>query len=267
MFLAVAQVSGAGGRSCNEDYLGFCASESFGCFALADGTGGHLGGALAARVVVTEVLKHFATAPGRGLERSGWSIEVARDALSEVRAMHPETPDMNTTLATLLLDAGAARAVWSHLGDSRIYLFRNGRARVLTHDHSLVQAMVDAGYDKGEVRGRSDRNALYASVGSEEIPVTAISESALSLLPGDAFLLCSDGFWDTVDEHAMEVCLSSAESPEAWLQAMVETLDCNPRCDQDNYSAIAIWVGDRIATTRQLNSLDLVDPSLQYRTA
>lgn len=254
MHLAIAHCTDEGGQSSNDDFVGFCATEEIGCFVLADGTGGYRGGALAARTVVNEVLRRFRESPVYHCTRADWSLEVARDALLRARADHPQMSEMNTTLATLLIDLNAGLACWGHLGDSRIYLFRNGRARLLTHDHSVVQAMLDAGYTREPIRGSAYRNALYASVGSEEMPPTALGAAPLALVEGDAFLMCSDGFWDALDECGMEATLQDVDTPEAWVQVMVDMIKQEGGAVDDNFSALAVWVGKKISVTRILST-------------
>lgn len=248
MRLLVAHCSDRGGRAENQDYVGFHANEVIGCFVLADGVGGHSGGALASRSAVAGALTQFGHTPAvdrPGLERV---IHSAREALTDTRRQHPEAADMNTTIATLLVDTGRGQALWSHLGDSRIYLFRNGRAHALTRDHSVLQALIDAGMAGG--RDTAERNALYASVGTDEIPPQALCEAPLEIRAGDAFLLCSDGFWEALDEGTMEAALAESTLPEQWVQDMVGRIAAPRAQGQDNFSAMAVWIGDRVEITR-----------------
>ncbi|MDR3086571.1 MAG: protein phosphatase 2C domain-containing protein, partial [Azoarcus sp.] len=165
MRLLVAQRSECGGRERNEDKIGFCANETLGCFVLADGAGGHGGGSIASEAVVQQVLTHFSTDPKVDAEAINASILAARDALSGTRKRHPEYPGMDTTIVTLMLDTERMQGYWNYLGDSRLYLFRSGRARALTTDHSVLQSMIDAGFFTGSLRGNTKRNMLYAAVG------------------------------------------------------------------------------------------------------
>jgi len=251
MRLSVAQRSECGGRRHNEDSLGFCANDTMGCFVLADGAGGYTGGAVAARLVVRQVLSQFSLRPEVCPNAIAATIPAARHTLADARKRYPRLSRMDTTMATLMLDTQQALAYWSYLGDSRIYLFRSGRARVLTNDHSVLQSMIDAGFAHGAARGDKRRNTLYASVGNGEVPALAVCEKPLALHSGDIFLLCTDGFWEGVSEDEMEALLMKAESPERWINDMVRRLDV-PAEDQDNFSALAIWVGEREETTRVL---------------
>jgi serine/threonine protein phosphatase PrpC len=252
MKLSVAQRSERGGRERNEDALGFCGNETLGCFVLADGTGGYEGGAVASESVVQRVLKQFSATPRIGLAEAGALIDVAREALQETRGIYPQFPDMDTTIATLMLDTEQALAYWSALGDSRIYLFRSGRARTLTTDHSVLQTMIDAGIFSGELRGNSKRNLLYAAVGSDEIPEHVVCEKPLLLRSGDIFLLCSDGLWESVDEETMEALLQHSNTPGEWVDSMLRAVPDPEAPEQDNYSALAVWVGEREEVTTRI---------------
>jgi len=252
MRLSVAHRSERGGREANEDTVGFCANETQGCFVLADGTGGHKGGALASKTVVDQVLAYFSTTPKIDGDSPGTLMMVAREALSDSRKLNPQFPEMNTTIATLVLDVERKLAYWNYLGDSRIYLFRNGRAHSLTTDHSILQSMIDAGFFTGSLRGNCRRNMLYAAVGSEEMPEHAIRNKPFALHPGDTFLLCSDGLWENVDEEVMEEMLQHAKSPEQWIDDMMSEISDPRMPGLDNFSALAIWVGEREAETNRI---------------
>jgi len=270
MHLSVAHCSETGKRESNQDAVGFCANEQIGCFVLADGAGGHSGGEKASQAVVAGVLSAFRAAPAARCMEAVWLIAVARDALSAARKRHPICPQMDTTMAALLLNTEAAYATWCQLGDSRIYLFRQGRARKLSHDHSILQAMIDAGLmQSSHLRGHKNRNTLYAAVGSPDTPSTAVCRVPFAITQGDAFLLCSDGFWDALPEALMEEALAQAKTPEAWLKRMQEHIHKGlegDKHDMDNFSALAVWVGQRIETTRILGLTEQQRKSTAWRT-
>jgi len=249
MLLSVEHRSECGGRKENEDSVGFCANETQGCFVLADGTGGYEGGALASNSVVGQVLAHFSTTPRVDSDVPGTLMMVAREVLYGLRELNPQLPDMNTTLATLLLDAERGVAYWNYLGDSRIYLFRNGSAQSLTTDHSVLQSMIDAGYCTETLRGNHQRNTLYAAVCCDETPENAVHDEPFALQPGDVFLLCSDGFWENFDEAVMEEKLRQAESPEQWIDEMMDEISSLDPSNLDNFSALVVCVGEWEAKT------------------
>jgi serine/threonine protein phosphatase PrpC len=246
MRLSVAKRSECGGRKANEDTADFCADETQGCFVMADGAGGHKGGAIASSAVVRQVLAHFSATPRIDAGAINTLMRIARESLLDTRMLYPEYPEMNTTIATLMLDTKRAYAYWNYLGDSRIYLFRDGHARSLTNDHSVLQSMIDAGLLTGDPRGNCKRNMLYAAVGCDEVPGDAVCDEPLALQAGDIFLLCTDGFWESIAEDTMEAALRRASSPGQWIDDMMRELPDPESPGQDNYSAIAVWVGDRM---------------------
>jgi serine/threonine protein phosphatase PrpC len=145
----------------------------------------------------------------------------------------------------LWLDASAQHALWSHVGDSRLYRFRHGRAELLTVDDSVVQQMVLAGIlDAAQSRNHPRKNHLVAALGIEgEVDPHTVAR-AVHLLEGDAYLLCSDGWWDHFEPDDMAEALHRAGTPEAWLQDMQAHVRKQAAPRQDNFTAIAVWVGD-----------------------
>jgi serine/threonine protein phosphatase PrpC len=243
--LSWAQAGEIGMRATNQDAMGAARNGELSCFVIADGTGGHIGGEVASRIVVDALLGAFDAEPAFGapalLAYVGKSIEQV------VQAKHdePQLSDMSTTVAALLVDQQGARAVWAHLGDTRIYLFRAGRIRAATKDHSLTQQLIDAGYARADqLRVHPQRNILLAAVGAQgETPVEPSETFALE--PGDALLVCSDGLWEWVLENEMEQALAATARSEDWLAAMCATADAAVRAAgklRDNYSVYAIRV-------------------------
>ena len=148
------------------------------------------------------------------------------------------------TTAVLLIAAGR-RALWAHIGDSRLYHFRGGSVATRTKDHSVPQAMVAAGeLRESEIRFHEDRARLFRSLGTDGAFDPTVEQTPVELASDDAFLLASDGFWEHVYEREMEAELAKAAGPAAWLEGMVERLRRRAAPDRDNYSAVAVFVGD-----------------------
>lgn len=239
----LAVLSQAGGREVNEDACGYCTSGAFCCCVLSDGAGGHGCGDVASQVVVRTVLQKFRDAPGGSPATMAMLVDAANEAVVAEQRRVAAQRDMRATAAILLLDFANATAIWGHVGDSRVYLFRNGSLCAQTRDHSVVQSMVDAGFLPPEsVRTNPKRSVLTAAVGDAAGCARAIPEAPLSLVGEEVFLLCSDGFWEYVDETVLEAELGRAVSPEPWLRALEEHLHRNARPNHDNYSAIAVWL-------------------------
>lgn len=249
MRIAVAVLSEKGDRAVNEDAVSFVANDDKGCFILADGAGGHGFGDIAAKTVVKEMLAAFAAEPSISKEVLQQGLGLAKSTLDRERLVQPGANRMDSTVACLLLDTGQRRAIWLQLGDSRIYLFRNQRAHLLTRDHSVLQSIIDAGLHRGPVRGAPDRNRLYASVGAEDTPADMLSNEPVQIEEGDMFLLCSDGFWDTVDEQLMESCLRQSENPRDWLEKLFGEGRSLGSGWGDNATALAVWLGCKDETT------------------
>lgn len=241
-----AELSETGMRASNQDAIGALQQDEMACFVVADGAGGHQGGEMAARIVVESVLAKFAGESSFGARALRSYVEHAIAQVAQAKQAAPELADMSATVASLLIDQSNGRAVWAHLGDSRVYLFRAARLHAVTRDHSLTQQLIDAGYARAEqLRQHPQRNILLAAVGAEgETPVAA-SGQALELEHGDVFMLCSDGLWEWVQEHEMEQTLATAAGNAEWLRAMCAIADAAAGAAgklRDNYSVYAISV-------------------------
>lgn len=243
----IAQRSCTGSRHQNEDCVGVERLGQHWCLVLSDGAGGHRDGALASRLVVDRILAGFRSRPptdGDDLSElvldahdSVVAAQRSRGAVDRVAAMH-------ATVVVLLIDEAKSQGLWAHVGDSRLYLLREGRASALTRDDSVLQWLLDAGlWQPGQVEQYPQRNQLMSALGAEEEIRPHVSAEPLALREGDAFLLCSDGWWGSVADADIERLHAGAATPEDWLDAMVAwaTQRADPR--QDNFSAIGCWVG------------------------
>ena len=249
--LSWTRINEIGKRSTNQDTIGEAYREQLACFVLADGAGGHEGGEVASRVVVDAVLTCFRDQPSFGTGALLGYAKCASDEVAKRKLSDQRYADMSTTVAALLIDLGRGQALWAHLGDSRVYLFRNARLHAMSKDHSLTQQLIDAGYARAEhLRIHPQRNILFAAIGAEGDTQVELSAGAISLLPGDALLMCSDGLWEWVMEADMERTLAQSSSPDQWLAAMCRLADdniVNTGKVRDNYSAYAILVKEAAA--------------------
>jgi serine/threonine protein phosphatase PrpC len=244
--LSWASISELGMRSTNQDTIGHAALDGMTCFVVADGAGGHAGGEVASRLVVDAVVSNFVREGAFGPRALLSYVDHAVASVAAGRQANADQHDMSATVAALLVDAPNGRAVWAHLGDTRLYLFRDGMVARVTKDHSLTQQLIDAGFARhDQLRSHPQRNILFAAIGSEGATPVAASEEAVELRAGDAFLICTDGLWEWVMEHDMERTLAAAGSSEAWLAAMCHIADAASGTSgkqRDNYSAYAILV-------------------------
>jgi serine/threonine protein phosphatase PrpC len=252
--IEIAARSEVGGRSHNEDDLRHGRNGPFWYAVLSDGAGGHRGGAIASDLVVRLTAHALQSAVQASPAELTRLVLQAHETLVQ-KQDKAERDRMHATLVALWIDARREEALWTHVGDSRLYLLRHGRVHQVTQDDSVVQQMVVAGYlTPEEAQNHPKKNQLLAAMGTEGGIEPNTLERAMRVQDGDAFLLCSDGWWDHFDTRALEACFAQASSPDDWLRRMAEHIARNASPRQDNYSAIAVWVGDPAETTR-LDSL------------
>jgi serine/threonine protein phosphatase PrpC len=251
LHIDIAARSQPGARSRNEDDLRHGASGTLWHAVLADGAGGHRGGATAADLVVRLVALQLQAAPVASVEALNAALCDAHAALGEQQQGRRARERMHATVVALWVDAEREEALWSHVGDSRLYMLRRGRVCHVTRDDSVVQQLIDAGYvSEAEARDHPRKNQLLSAMGAEEAVQPHTVDEAQAIQDGDAFLLATDGWWDALDRDAIEASFASARSADDWLALMEACVRQAARPDQDNFSAVALWVGDPAQTTR-----------------
>jgi serine/threonine protein phosphatase PrpC len=231
-----------GRRDYNDDTFADADLMAGRALVVSDGAGGHRGGAIAARVVIDQVLLHLAKAPQWTDRTLTDAVDAASVAVRRRQSEDRALSKMSATVVVLCLDVGAGVARWAHLGDSRAYLFRRGIAQQLTRDHSVLQSFADAGLLDSMGGGQPDRSVLYAAVGAEGETRPEVA-SRDDLEEGDAFLLCTDGMWDTVPVGDCERLLGFAGSVQEWVESIAAAVRAAASPTQDNYTVLAAWVG------------------------
>jgi serine/threonine protein phosphatase PrpC len=176
-------------------------------YIVADGMGGHKGGAVAADLAVQELGRHMQQAPaGEPVEQTIRSafVKANKTVYEKAHSNDPATEGMGTT-AVLLLISGQ-NATLAHVGDSRAYLYRNDKLTRLTTDHTVVQKMVEAGMLKPEeAADHPDSSVLERAIGSKPDVEVDIRKELLN--QGDVILLCSDGLCGYVSDTQIESVL------------------------------------------------------------
>jgi serine/threonine protein phosphatase PrpC len=243
-------LSRQGGREYNEDACGHWHSDRHLCCVVADGAGGHGGGDIASKLAVRHVIEQFAAAPlDTPEEVTDLLIDTNATMLRHQGAGGVQS-DMHSTVVALFVELSGGRAVWGHVGDSRLYVFRDGQMLSHTRDHSVVQALVEAGMlDPCQLTSHPQRSELVSALGTEpqQLHVSAAARP-WTMRAGDVFLLCTDGLWEHVNEVEMSACLARAASPEDWLSRLEELVLRHAadtgKTHHDNFSGIAVWVGE-----------------------
>jgi serine/threonine protein phosphatase PrpC len=231
-------ISKIGDRGNNEDSVDIYAGNEGYLFALADGLGGHGQGEVASKIAVEQAIAAFQDSGG-DLARCFSQAQAQILAEQKLRQVKNE---IKTTLVCLQIVGTSAR--WGHVGDSRLYYFSKNKLMRRSLDHSVSQALAAAGEIKEkDIRRHEDRNRLLRVIGIEwDSPKYELSEE-VKLNKDDAFLLCSDGFWEWIEDKVIVKTMKKAGTPEHWLGLMEEEVSRNGRGhDMDNYSAIAVFV-------------------------
>ncbi|HEI3539052.1 TPA: serine/threonine-protein phosphatase [Escherichia coli] len=240
MNISTASLSGQGGRVSNQDQLGECIGKRSACFVVCDGIAGMPGGDMAATLACNAILSRFDGEKHLNAQHIREYVNQANQAVRTGQKSVQDYHRMGTTLVSLFIDRDYQLAYWVHAGDSRLYFFRRGRLCHVTTDHSLMQQMKDAGYQTDGVNS----NLLCFALGMGNESREASYSDVVPVEDGDVFLLCTDGFWHGVSEEQMKKSLHMVNSPDEWLTLMNQILLKNgEQGEQDNYSAVAVWVG------------------------
>lgn len=235
-----AQLSEKGNRKINEDALAADVGGGHAFFALADGLGGHGVGEVASALAVQTSMQ-IGGSTGFS-QRLALCMQKANQRILNQQMQTGQTGDMKTTL--VLLHVEEKQAQWAHVGDSRLYFFANFRLCARTLDHSVPQMLVQVGDIKEkDIRHHEDRNRLTRVMGVEwDSPRYEVS-GVISLTGAAAFLLCTDGFWELIEEKDMIRLLKKSTDPQDWLDKMQCVVEAGGRGkNMDNYSAIAVFV-------------------------
>ncbi len=246
MRFLIHQESRQGGRKTNQDRVAYSYSRDALIMAVADGMGGHLHGEIAAHIAVKFLIEAFQSQarplledPHRFLLDSITNAHLAILNYAEARNL-PETP--RTTFVACVIQEGSA--CWAHVGDSRLYLIRDGHVESVTKDHSRVQQLVDIGRVREEaVANHPDRNKVYNCLGQINLPRIETSRRT-PLRRGDTVLLCTDGMWGALSTRTIVEAVLRDDILKA-TPALLNTAEARAAGDGDNLSAIGLsWLGD-----------------------
>jgi serine/threonine protein phosphatase PrpC len=248
LVLSYAQVTDVGGRESNQDALAIAQQDDLACFVVSDGVGGEAGGEIAAKIIVDAVTTRFLKEASFGPRALRSYIDCAAIEVASRKSKEDRLKHMSATVAAVLIDRSNHSALWAHLGDTRVYLFRRNKLYSMTKDHSLVQQLVDEGYcSADQLRTHPQRSALCAAIGGESDDIPEVTVAATVVEAGDAFLVCTDGFWEWIVEREMEQMAAAARSAQEWLEAMRALVEKNGALStkrRDNYTAFAIWLNE-----------------------
>ncbi|MBX6393470.1 MAG: serine/threonine-protein phosphatase [Burkholderiales bacterium] len=238
-------------RPYNDDSVAVDAAA--GIAAIADGMALRRGADVASRIATAELLERLRRESGTSPERA------VREAFSAIdRAIH-EQAQKNVSMqgmATTLVAAWfrGERVSIAHVGDSRLYRFRDGQLERLTIDHSFVQEQLSAGtLTNSEARLSQSRHLVTRALGTSEGVAPDLSEHEVR--PGDIYLLCSDGLHDLVDDSDIALALETLQ-PNIGLAAATLVHMANDRGGLDNISVVIVRVKNGRSKTQAASARD-----------
>jgi len=235
-----------GDRDTNQDRCAVLPRETGMLLLLADGLGGHPRGELAAQVYIDSM--------GQAFEQANWPItDPAQFLASAITRSHtaimtagerqqPPVSPLTTGVACLVQNQ---LACWAHVGDSRLYLFRNGHALARTRDHSLVQEYIERGeLEENEREQHPLRNYVTRTLGgASRAPVVELSDIT-GLQPGDTLLLCSDGLWSALPENRLTELATATDLSQAVQRIAIEAEQASMPASDNITLAVLRVAGD-----------------------
>ncbi len=235
-------ITECGNREVNEDYVVAETSGNINCFVLCDGLGGHSMGDVSSEIVASSLTNFFKEHSETDKDIVSEGLEKAQKELLDKQIELNLRDDMKTTAVVLLTDENSA--IWAHIGDSRLYLFHKNKIVLRTLDHSVPQMLALAGDIKeSKIRKHPERNSLLRVMGAEWNARKYEISDRVSLDKCQAFLLCSDGFWEYITEKKMCRFLKKCRNANEWMNFMLEEVRKNAVGEvMDNYSAIAVII-------------------------
>ena len=248
-----AKVSILGERPVNQDRCLVLAAGDTVLLGLADGLGGHPRGEVAAQLLVDVCETLFRHAPKPIYDPQHFMLQCIGKAHHAIlqygrRQEPPLAP--RTTAVLAIVQAGTA--YWAHVGDSRLYLIRDGRALAHTRDHSQVRFVRQSAAEPPRARP-----SLTRCLGGMPQPPTTTCGAPTPLHPGDTLVLCSDGLWNQLPAAALTGAFDGAAAVEAGLRSLADRAAAMP--NSDNVTAVALrWLAP---STANADEADLLGPS------
>jgi len=239
-------------RPSNEDHFGY--DQQLGVFVVCDGMGGHAAGEVASHIAVDTVLSYFRErqpsaeddvylndAPA-GARLLADAVKKANDAILTYAEEHKNTSGMGTTLVAARFANGVCSI--ANVGDSRIYLFREGQLLQLTEDHSLVMEQVRRGMiTLDEAKHSSAQNIITRALGTDESTLPDLGEFPAQ--SGDLLLLTTDGVLRHVDDSEIASILLQLPSLQAACDTLIDV--ANEAGGEDNSTCVLVRVRNGLA--------------------
>ncbi|MCS7162925.1 MAG: Stp1/IreP family PP2C-type Ser/Thr phosphatase [Bacteroidia bacterium] len=225
-------------RPNNEDRIAALRLPQGALWMVCDGMGGHAAGEKAAELAVQAVVEYLANAPPLPpphlLEKA---LFEANHAIYTMAHLYPQYHRMGTTCVIALYREEEGKLYYAHIGDSRLYLYRQGQLYQKTLDHSYVQFLVSQGLlspEEAELHPR--RHVILRALGLSQRPEIEVALEALTIEPGDCILLCSDGLNNMLSNSDIQAILNTDLPLQAKAHALVKA--ANEAGGEDNISVV-----------------------------
>jgi len=230
-----AKASLIGNRSCNQDRCMLLSDGDTVLLGLADGLGGHPRGEVAAQIVVDVCESLFRRAPRPLPDPERFMLQcIGKAHHAIIRFGRRQTPSIAPRTTAVLAVIRSGMAYWVHVGDSRLYLIRNGRIHRQTRDHAQIRFVRQSAQESSRPRA-----SLTRCLGGAVEPPTTTCSSPTLLQRHDTILLCSDGLWGQLATGRLAAAFQDQRPPIAdSLQSLVEAAATRP--NSDNVTAVAL---------------------------
>lgn len=232
-----------GGRDYNQDFVVQSVSDIGACLVVCDGLGSYFGSEVASRLCGKKIIDSYErllkvdASRAANTEFVSSYILAAHNFVVDYKEKNQKIKSSCTTVACVVTDL--KNTTFAHIGDTRIYYFKNNILSFQSRDHSLSQVAVDLGQIAlKDVRSHKDQNKLTRVLGNDYYIEPDCYSLDTPLKQGDSLLVCSDGFWEYVYEEEMEKDLLTSTSPKEALEKMEARLSARVGKQNDNYSAI-----------------------------
>ncbi|MCU1585938.1 MAG: Stp1/IreP family PP2C-type Ser/Thr phosphatase [Microbacteriaceae bacterium] len=232
-------VSHVGKIRANNQDSGYAGSH---LFVVADGMGGHAGGDVASAIALKRVMdadRQYASAADAEFALQS-ALMAANSLLAETVFEHPELTGMGTTVSAIL--RSGSQIALAHIGDSRIYLLRDGKLKQITADHTFVQRLVDSGRITQEEAAVHPRRSVLMRVLGDVDAAPDIDTTVLDVQPGDRWLLCSDGLSSYVSDDKIEHALRTIPDVNAAAERLLR--DSLDQGAPDNVTAVIVDIDE-----------------------
>lgn len=255
MQFQATQHSLKGTRPTNQDRVAIAERDNAVLLVLADGLGGHEGGALAAEMLTQTLVRAFQAVKQPSITKPSaflaLAIMQAHKNILAIGNSHSPPITPRTTCVVCLVQNGYA--YWAHVGDSRLYHFRNGELVQRTLDHSTTEQLrLDGLLSEDEMRGHPEKGHLLKCVGGPRKPIISLGEET-ALHRDDLLLLCSDGLWQAYTPEQITHYLDF-RSLEEGVEEMLLSAETKMRADCDNLSAVCLRWQEGITSTLPLQT-------------